>query len=55
MAAAGVLAGVALDELSGDLGSSLENPSHVLLVAVTEKRTREQLDRYVDVLKKVVA
>lgn len=44
----GVLAGVPLDEFGGG------DPNR-LLVAVTEKRTRAEMDRYVDLIRKVIA
>ncbi len=55
MAAEGLLAGVALDHLSEGESCGVRDPETVLLVAVTEKRTREEMDSYVDVMKKVVA
>ena len=55
MAAEGLLAGVALDALSDGESCGVESPENVLLVAVTERRTKDELDRYVDVLRKVVA
>ncbi len=50
----GVLGGLSVAELTNGSDGSLEDPSHVVLVAVTERRTREQIDHYVDVLRKVV-
>ncbi len=55
MAGSGVLAGVALDALVEPDDESVEDPSRVLLVAVTERRTREEMDRYVELMRKVVA
>jgi glycine dehydrogenase subunit 1 len=50
--AAGLLAGIPLDEhpLRAELGASGPDPDRTLLVAVTEKRTRAEIDRLVDVL-----
>ncbi|HEX3946580.1 MAG TPA: hypothetical protein VHW47_02695, partial [Acidimicrobiales bacterium] len=57
MAEEGFLAGVALGELVGDAGDGsvdAEEAEHGLLVAVTERRTRTQIDRYVSALDKAV-
>jgi len=56
MASEGFLAGVALDALldGADSHAGLD-PAHTLLVAVTERRTKDEIDRYVDVLRKVVS
>ncbi|HUY42608.1 MAG TPA: aminomethyl-transferring glycine dehydrogenase subunit GcvPA [Acidimicrobiales bacterium] len=55
MAEEGVLAGLAVSELTGGADPSLEgDPSRVLLVSVTERRTREEIDHYVNVMRKVV-
>ncbi len=50
--AAGLLAGIPLDEhpLRHELGGSAPDPNRTLLVAVTEKRTRAEIDRFVEVL-----
>jgi glycine dehydrogenase subunit 1 len=49
---AGLLAGIPLDEhpLRSALGPSGPDPDRTLLVAVTEKRTRAEIDRLVDLL-----
>lgn len=57
MADEGFLAGVALADLTGDDGdgsADADAAEHGLLVAVTERRTREQIDRYVNALDKAV-
>ncbi|HVX22880.1 MAG TPA: aminomethyl-transferring glycine dehydrogenase subunit GcvPA [Acidimicrobiales bacterium] len=57
MADEGFLAGVALADLVGDGGDGSVGPdaaAHGLLVAVTERRTRDQIDRYVNALDKAV-
>lgn len=57
MAAEGYLAGVALDALAGDRGDgsvSADDAAHGLLVAVTERRTRAELDGYAAALDKAV-
>ncbi|HEX4082692.1 MAG TPA: aminomethyl-transferring glycine dehydrogenase subunit GcvPA, partial [Acidimicrobiales bacterium] len=57
MADEGFLAGVALADLVGDAGDGsvdADEAEHGLLVAVTERRTREQIDRYVTALDKAV-
>ncbi len=55
MAGDGVLGGLAVSALTGgddvSVHSGIEN---VLLVTVTERRTREQIEHYVDVLRKAV-
>jgi glycine dehydrogenase subunit 1 len=55
MADEGILGGLSAASLTGGPDGSLEGPEQVLLVAVTERRTREELDRYVEVMRKVVA
>ncbi|MDE3081804.1 MAG: aminomethyl-transferring glycine dehydrogenase subunit GcvPA [Acidobacteriota bacterium] len=55
MAASGVLAGVAASALAPGGDPSLEQIENVLLVAVTEKRTRTELDAYAELMRKVVA
>ncbi|MGH9088690.1 MAG: aminomethyl-transferring glycine dehydrogenase subunit GcvPA [Acidimicrobiales bacterium] len=55
MAGEGFLAGVALCDLVGDAGDGsvgAEAAAHGLLVAVTERRTRDEIDRYVAALDK---
>ncbi len=57
MATEGYLAGVALDALAGADGDgsvSADDAAHGLLVAVTERRTRAELDGYVAALDKAV-
>jgi glycine dehydrogenase subunit 1 len=57
MADEGFLAGVALDDLVGPAGDGSVNAdeaAHGLLVAVTERRTRAEIDRYVECLDKAV-
>ena len=56
MAKLGFLAGVSLTQLSGNSDRSLEGDlSRTLLVAVTERRTKAEIDSYVDALRKVIA
>jgi len=56
MAERGVLAGLAVGELCGGDDPSLEGPiDNVLLVTVTERRTKEEIDHYVAALKEVLA
>jgi glycine dehydrogenase subunit 1 len=56
MAGEGVLAGLAVADLTGGVDLSLEGDlDDVLLVAVTERRTRAELDRYAQLLGKVVS
>ncbi len=47
LADAGILAGVALDTLVDPGDRSLDAPEEVLLVTVTERRTRAEIDHYV--------
>jgi glycine dehydrogenase subunit 1 len=57
MADEGFLAGVALSDLVGDDGDASADPAaaaHGLLVAVTERRTRAEIDGYVAALDKAV-
>ena len=55
MATSGVLAGVAASALAPGGDPSLDEIENVLIVAVTEKRTRVELDTYAELLRKVVA
>jgi glycine dehydrogenase subunit 1 len=56
MAERDVLAGLALSDLCGDRDPSIEGPiDSVLLVTVTERRTKEEIDHYVDALKEVLS
>ena len=51
----GILGGLSVGELTGGPDASLEGGvDDVILVAVTERRTREELDRYADALARVV-
>lgn len=55
MAEEGVLGGLAVSALCGGEDASLEvDPARVLLVTVTERRTRDEIDHYVNVMRKVV-
>ena len=57
LASEGFLAGLALADLAGDAGDGSVGPSdaeHGLLVAVTERRTRTQIDAFVAALDKAV-
>ncbi len=55
MADDGVLGGVAVAALTfGDDSSIAHDIENVLLVTVTERRTKEEIDRYVEVLRKAV-
>jgi hypothetical protein len=52
----GILGGLSVESLCGASDPSIEGDlSEVVLIAVTEKRTREQLDHYSDVLRKVLS
>jgi glycine dehydrogenase subunit 1 len=56
MAKRGFLAGVSLNQLCGDSDASFDGDlSRVLLVAVTERRTKAEIDAYVQALREVVA
>jgi glycine dehydrogenase subunit 1 len=56
MAERGVLAGLAVGDLCGGGDPSLEGPiDNVLLVTVTERRTKDEIDHYVAALKEVLA
>lgn len=50
----GVLGGLSVAELCHGEDLSVADGSHVMLVTVTERRTREQIDHYVDTLRKAV-
>jgi glycine dehydrogenase subunit 1 len=55
MAGDGVLGGVAVAALTSGSDPSIEGDlDDVLLVTVTERRTKEEIDRYVEVLRKAV-
>ncbi len=56
MADEGVLGGLAVSALAGGSDPSIDDDiDDVLLVAVTERRTRAELDNYVDLLRKAVS
>ena len=56
MADEGILGGIALSSLVGESDPALEgDTSNVMIVAVTERRTRDEIDRYVAVLGKVLS
>jgi len=56
LAAEGILGGLALSSLTGDRDPSVEGDlDDILLIAVTERRTRDELDRFADVLRKVLS
>ncbi len=54
MADAGVLAGVSVGDLCEGADPSLDGAEDVLLVTVTERRTREEIDRYVTALREAL-
>jgi glycine cleavage system P protein (glycine dehydrogenase) subunit 1 len=55
MSEEGILGGLAAESLTGGPDPSIpDGPEGVMLVAVTERRTRAELDHYVNVLEKVV-
>ena len=55
MAADGVLGGLSVQALCGGSDPSIEGDlGDVVLVTVTERRTKDEIDRYVDVLRKAV-
>jgi glycine dehydrogenase subunit 1 len=57
LAEEGFLAGIALDQLTGEGGDGsvgADDAAHGLLVAVTERRTRDEIDRFVAALDKAV-
>jgi len=52
----GILGGLSASSLAGESDLSIEgSTADVVLVAVTEKRTRDELDTYADVLRKVLS
>jgi glycine dehydrogenase subunit 1 len=56
MAEQGVLAGLAVSDLCNGVDPSIDTEiENVLLVTVTERRTKEELDHYVSALKEVLA
>jgi hypothetical protein len=52
MATNGVLGGLSIQALHDDATGEADN---VILVTVTEKRTKDQIDNYVELLRKAVA
>jgi glycine dehydrogenase subunit 1 len=54
MQAEGFYAGLPLARLAPELLPAGADPERAVLVAVTEKRTRQELDRYVDTLKRIL-
>jgi glycine dehydrogenase subunit 1 len=50
----GVLGGLSVGELCQGFDPSIDDAENVMLVTVTERRTREQIDHYVDTLRKAV-
>ncbi len=50
----GILGGLSISELTNGTDGSLDEPENALLVTVTERRTKDQLDAYVDELRKAV-
>ena len=54
MAAAGVLGGLSIAALCDGDDPSIEDARDAVLVTVTERRTREEIDHFVDVLRKAV-
>jgi glycine cleavage system pyridoxal-binding protein P len=54
MASDGVLGGLALTTLTNGSDPSCEDTEHVVLVTVTERRTKPQVDHYVELLTKAL-
>jgi hypothetical protein len=50
----GFFAGLPLERLAPELAPDGAEAGRVILVAVTEKRTREELDRYVQAMKRIL-
>jgi glycine dehydrogenase subunit 1 len=50
----GFFAGLPLEGLAPELAPDGTEAERIILVAVTEKRTREELDRYVEALKRIL-
>jgi hypothetical protein len=50
----GFFAGLPLERLAPELAPAGAEAQRVILVAVTEKRTRGELDRYVEAMKRVL-
>ena len=50
----GFFAGLPLESLAPELAPAGQAAERLILVAVTEKRTREELDRYVDTMKRIL-
>ena len=56
MAGRGVLAGLSAGSLAGGADPSVESGiNHILLVAVTERRTKDEIDHYVSAMKTALA
>ncbi len=55
MAERGVLCGLGVTELSAGRPAGVERPEEVLLVSVTERRTRAEMDHYVRALAEVLS
>jgi len=56
LAGEGILGGLSVSSLTGESDPSIEGDlADVVLIAVTEKRTRDELDRYVEVMRKVLS
>ena len=56
LAGEGILGGLSVSSLAGESDPSIEGDlADVVLIAVTEKRTRDELDRYVEVMRKVLS
>ncbi len=54
LAVDGILAGLSVAALAGDEDAGVADPHHVLLVSVTEKRTRREIDAFATALGKLV-
>ncbi|NBV27079.1 MAG: glycine dehydrogenase, partial [Actinobacteria bacterium] len=54
LVAEGFLGGLSANSLAGTVDSSLIDPTHTLLISVTEKRTKLEIDTYVAALAKAV-
>jgi len=50
----GILAGLSVAALAGDEDAGVADPHNVLLVSVTEKRTRREIDAFATALGKLV-
>jgi glycine dehydrogenase subunit 1 len=54
LVAEGFLGGLSANSLTGSSDGSLANPEHTLLISVTEKRTKAEIDAFVAALAKAV-